>query len=132
MRRLALLALFVTGCATGNVVMVDGIEIYERVWERTKDELGRRAAAELNCGTIDFQLIRREGREPVEVLVRGCARRAMYVRPTAHLGGYGYGGYRAMGSWQLTTLTNDAAEPVPSAPVRRGEPPPPPPVPQSI
>ena len=131
MRRLALLGMLVTGCATGNTIVVDGIEIYERVWERTKVELGRRAAAEINCGTIDFNLIRREGREPVEVLVLGCGRRAMYVRPTASVAGYRYGGYRAMGSWQLTTITNDA-ESAPASPVRRNEPPPPPPVPQSI
>ncbi|MDP1828033.1 MAG: hypothetical protein Q8L48_32460 [Archangium sp.] len=110
MRSSLLLLVFLSGCA-GNVVMVDGIEIYEKVWDRTKGELARRAAAELNCRQVDFTLVRREGRAPVEVLVVGCGRRGMYIKPTATAGGY-----RVVGSWHLTTVTTDSQGSVPLPP----------------
>jgi hypothetical protein len=90
--------LLTVGCG-GAVIMVNGIEVYERTWQRTIDELLPRTTFDLDCPAqqLSFTLFRKLGREPVEVGVEGCGRRGLYMRP--NIGGY------ISNSWVLSSGT---------------------------
>jgi hypothetical protein len=64
------------------VIQVNGIEVYESHWRQTMDMIGPRAVFELNCPgpQLQFVLLRKQGRYPIEVGVQGCGRSAVYLR----------------------------------------------------
>lgn len=69
------------GCG-GNTITVTGVEVYESQWNRTVSELAPTAAFDLSCdqGQLQYSLLRREGRHPVDVGVEGCGERRRYSR----------------------------------------------------
>jgi hypothetical protein len=92
---LALGCLGASGCG-GPKIVVSGIEVYAKVWDKTVQDLGARASYEMGCPAqnLQYTLLRRSGRNPVEVGVEGCGKRALYIRP--EIAGYA-------GSWQMST-----------------------------
>lgn len=85
---LVLACTLLAGCG-GRVIVVSGIEVYERVWYRSVETLAPRASYELGCPPeqLAYRLFQKVGRQPVQVGVMGCGRRAMYTRPVARVGG---------------------------------------------
>lgn len=79
---LASTGLVSAGCAKKKVIVVNGVEVYETIWNRTLDELHPRVEFDFNCppGQVEFALLRRVGRYPTEVGVTGCGRRGTFVR----------------------------------------------------
>lgn len=75
------LLLVVVGCG-GAVVTVDGIDVYEDVWQDTIAEVGRIASFQMNCPApqLQFTLLRRGSRLPEQVGVSGCGQRDVYTR----------------------------------------------------
>lgn len=79
----SMLLLSAASCA-GNTIVVDGISVYESHWNQTVQRLGKRASFDLDCprSGLAYTLFKRSGRYPIEVGVRGCGKRAVYIRPT--------------------------------------------------
>jgi hypothetical protein len=102
-------SLTLAGC--GGTIVVNGIKVPERRWNDTQDDLGPRAALELDCQreTLEFILTDTWHRIPRETAVQGCGRRALYQRPVT-----GMGLEEELGSWELAgpviTLEAPAAE----------------------
>ena len=62
-----------------QVIVVDGFDVYERVWNRTTEELARRARFDTGCdGPFDYTLFAKGGPQPTEVGVSGCGKRLRY------------------------------------------------------
>jgi len=102
---LALLALITAAGCAGNRIVVNGVEVYEKVWNQTKGELGPRAAFDLDCqAEMNFVLNRKVGRIPVEVVVTGCGREALYTRMVV-------GAYGITTPWHLTGAKKAAPAP---------------------
>jgi hypothetical protein len=74
-------AAVVVGCS-GPKIEVNGIQVYERHWNKTLEELKPRVEFELGCPAhqVEFHLFKRTQRTPTEVGVTGCGKRGMYVR----------------------------------------------------
>ncbi|MBN2525570.1 MAG: hypothetical protein JXR76_04190, partial [Deltaproteobacteria bacterium] len=69
-------------CASGRVTInVDGIDIHEKQWNETTQELGARLRFEHNCdGPYEFVLIKKEYYHPTEVGVAACNRKWVFSR----------------------------------------------------
>lgn len=89
----------VAACAKKNIIVVNGHEVYERVWERTVSDITSRATFDLGCPAeqLTVTLLEKYGRDPVEVGVEGCGHRIRYTRPRVP------GGFP--GSWVANTTT---------------------------
>ena len=105
--RLGVLAgvFFLTSCGGSSPnLVVDGIEVYEHQWVHTMNQIGPRAAFDLDCPReqLEFTLFTRVRRYPTEVGVRGCGRRSTYVRdgvaPSMQ-----FVGERSFGPWRMHT-----------------------------
>lgn len=83
------LGAMLVGCG-GNVIVVNGIEVYEKQWQKVLTDLGPRASYDLNCPRdhLEFTLLKRTGTVPTEVGVAGCGIRATYLKHSARAGGY--------------------------------------------
>jgi hypothetical protein len=90
-RALLLLALGTTAACGGGkkIIVVNGIEVYEKHWNQVLTDLGPRASYDLNCPReqLELTLFKRTGRVPTEVGVAGCGTRAMYIKQTARVPG---------------------------------------------
>ncbi len=91
-RALLLVALGTTVAACGGgkkIIVVSGIEVYEKHWNQVLTDLGPRASYDLSCPRekLEFTLFKRTGRVPTEVGVAGCGTRAMYIKQTARVPG---------------------------------------------
>ena len=84
-RHVLLLATLLVSCA-GQKIMVNGVEVYEGYWENAKDEIAALATKESGCSTFAFQLIRRSGNRPSEVIAVGCGRAMTYTRGRTDFG----------------------------------------------
>lgn len=73
-------ALSLAGCASRQVIVVSGVEVYENLWAETVAELRPRAQFELGCSTLEFALFQKARSLPSEVGVTGCGKRVTYVR----------------------------------------------------
>lgn len=105
------------GCGS-NVIVVNGIEVYEKYWNRAVSDIQPRATYEMQCPAqqLQFELVRREGRHPSEVAVNGCSRRALYARSIIRVGW----GAAASTNWVLSSASwqlPPTAAPPPPAPV---------------
>jgi hypothetical protein len=109
---LALFLLAVVSACGGQTIQVNGIEVYEKHWNKTLEELRPRVAFDMNCPAdqAEFVLFKRVGRVPSEVGVQGCGKRGMYVRSVV-------GSMR--GPWVLN-VGSETEEPVPQAPATTG------------
>jgi hypothetical protein len=67
----------------GSVIVVNGIEVYERLWDRAAQQVTQRASFDLQCPAqqLELTLIEKTVREPTAIGVRGCGRQGTYVRP---------------------------------------------------
>jgi hypothetical protein len=80
---LLLAALGASACGPRHqVIVVNGIQVYDNRWRQVIDQLGPRASFELGCPgpQLQFILLRMQGRAPVEVGVQGCGHSAVYLR----------------------------------------------------
>ncbi len=79
---LIMAALPLTACGGGQKLMINGIEVYARYWNRTIQELSPRASYELQCAPnmIQYTLLARAGRYPSSVGAAGCGQRRIYSR----------------------------------------------------
>ena len=69
------------GCAPKPVVVVNGFDVYEHVWEETKEAIGDRMQFDTGCeGPLSYRLFSKHGTHPREVGVSGCGERLVYVR----------------------------------------------------
>ena len=101
--RLGVLAgvFLLTSCGGSSPkLVVDGIEVYEHQWVHTMNQIGPRAAFDLECPReqLKFTLFTRIGRYPTEIGVRGCGRRSTYVRNVGQRNNFGP--WR-MGPWRM-------------------------------
>jgi uncharacterized protein YabE (DUF348 family) len=65
------------------VIQVDGIEIYQDEWDKTKEELTKKVSFETKCEEdLEFTLIRKLMRYPVEVGIKGCGKNMIWSRAT--------------------------------------------------
>lgn len=79
----ALIGLTVTlGACHKDVVELNGQQVYRKIWQDTVASVSHRAAIEMSCpvSAITVDLVRKEGRYPVEVFAEGCGQRALYAR----------------------------------------------------
>ena len=111
------LLLLLSACGGGPTIRVNGIEVYEKYWNQTLEDLRPRAAFDLNCptGQSEFVLFKRVGALPSEVGVVGCSKRATYVRTIVQ---------GIEGPWLLNVTSADQP-PATVAPQPAKEPPPP-------
>lgn len=114
----ALCAASVLGCSSSEVIVVNGIDVYENHWQQTLDDLGPLASVDLGCplNHLGFTLIRRTGRAPTEVGVTGCGRGAVYVRPTRMQFIAGGGAYMVIEAWVMDRRTQTATASEAAAP----------------
>jgi hypothetical protein len=100
-------------CGGGKVIHVNGIEVYEKHWNKAITGLAPRAAYDLQCpqAQLLFTLFQKTGREPTEVGVDGCGKRAVYVRPNSRVGGY----TAISDTWVMNTVSEPAAPGAPPA-----------------
>lgn len=114
----------------GPKIVVSGVEVYEGHWERAIAKLNPIASHELNCPRekIQYTLVRRVGREPSEVVAKGCGMTGRFLRPVVARGGYG--GRIISDSWHVQSLRQTG--PTPGEPVvaEEKEKPLPPPFPE--
>ena len=100
------LSFFSCGSSSGSraVITVTGVQVYERIWQQTLQEITPRATYELQCPAeqLSFSLIRKYGRSPVQVGISGCGQRILYVRPI--IGG-------VVGSWRPETTASTPTSP---------------------
>lgn len=91
------------------MIVVNGIRVYERHWDKTLQELRPRASFDFGCPQeqLRFTLFKRSGRAPTEVGAQGCGHRGMYVRAV------GTGG---TGPWVLNTEGGSVNPPAPPPP----------------
>lgn len=82
------------------MIVVSGIEVYEKYWLRAVSQLESRASFELGCpaNQLAYHLLEKYGRHPVQIGVEGCGQRAVYHRPVLRSGGD-----TAIGSWMLNS-----------------------------
>jgi hypothetical protein len=112
---LGMLVSVLTGCP-GQLITVNGVDVYQNYWNQTLEELKPRVSFDLGCpgDQAQFTLFKRTGRHPTEVGAIACGKRAMYVRAV------GRGG---IGPWVL----NMGSEAQVSTVAPQPPPPPPPP-----
>src|SRR5262245_11253865 len=69
-------------CGGGQVIQVNGVEIYEKYWNKALKDLTPRASFDLHCpeNGLSFTLFRKDGRQASEVGVSGCGSQLTYVR----------------------------------------------------
>ncbi|MEM9864819.1 MAG: hypothetical protein AAF938_24675 [Myxococcota bacterium] len=77
-----MLGLLLGGCSRADVIVVDGIEIYETQWRAAREQIGPIASVELECSELQltYTLVRRAGRAASVVIVQGCGQRMAYQR----------------------------------------------------
>lgn len=81
-RVVALLTMIALLCScAGKLIEVDGVTLYEEIWENTVRTLSTRVEFDFDCDqTPEFTLIVRRGRHPSEVGVRACGKTGTYLR----------------------------------------------------
>jgi hypothetical protein len=86
-------------------VTVNGIEMYQKYWDRAVSELRPRASLEMQCdgAGLEFNLLKKFHYEATEIVVKGCDKSALYIRPTMRMGMTA-----ALGNWQLSSVQNGA------------------------
>jgi hypothetical protein len=102
------------GCGGSNVIVVNGIEVYEKYWNRAVSDITPRATFEMQCPQqqLQFVLMRRDGRHPSEIAVTGCSKRALYARSIIRVGW----GAAASSSWVLSSASWQVPAPPAAAP----------------
>lgn len=79
------LTLLLCSCA-GKVIEVDGVTVYEEIWESTVRTLSTRVKFDFDCDEPpEFTLIVRKGRHPSQVGVRACGKAGTYLRGPRNL-----------------------------------------------
>jgi hypothetical protein len=100
-----------------GIVVVDGIEVYQRIWDETRAVLIPMAERELQCPQSDLALSlqRKAGRYPIDVVANGCGRSVLYSRRAA--------GNGLLGRWQSrgtptggSAMGTGGVAPAPTAP----------------
>jgi len=94
--------------ACREVIVVNGIEVYENNWRKTIDEVGTRAAFDLGCPKeqLQFSLFAKVGKHPSQVGAEGCNKRGSYTRAIIH---------SRIGPWQANAISELAPTPAPSS-----------------
>ncbi len=105
------------GAMSSEVIVVDGIEIYARIWADTLAAVLPMAERDLQCppAQIRVSLQRKVVREPIDVVATGCGRSLLYIRRTV--------GNNMLGHWQARGVPTAAGTgssgpaPAPAAPI---------------
>lgn len=72
----------ISGCGRKPVLRMNGVTVYERIWDKTVQRLAPQASAELQCHQLDltYALFRKRGRHPTQIGVKGCGQTVVYHR----------------------------------------------------
>lgn len=107
--RIALItaALFLGACGHSGKIVVNGIVVYESIWNQTVAEIAPQAEQDMGCpySALEILLVRRAGRTPSELMINGCGARAYYSRVIV-------GPVR--GGWRLTGMEGGAVQQMPN------------------
>lgn len=96
------ISFILSSCAHAKTLTVDGVEVYAFAWEKTKQELGQRAAFDFACPveSLTYRLFKVTSIAPTEVGVTGCGKQGVYVRIVAP---------NTVGPWALTAAGESAS-----------------------